>query len=167
MTPDAPNVAPHSSSAHQSDMPVIHILNGPNLNLLGTREPATYGSVTLADVEARLRAVGQARGVEIDFRQSNHEGDLVTWIQEAGAAGEPVILNAGAYTHTSIAIQDAIRGAKAHVIEVHLSNAHARESFRHQSFIAPVAAGVILGFGALSYELALEAVLAGAHQKKS
>ena len=148
-------------------MSVIHILNGPNLNLLGTREPTTDGSVTLADIETRLRALAAARGAEITFRQSNHEGDLVTWIQEAGAAGEPVILNAGAYTHTSIAIHDAIRGAKAHVIEVHLSNVHARESFRHQSFIAPVAAGVILGFGALSYELALEAVLADAPQKKS
>jgi len=167
MTPDAPLVAPHSSSAHQSDMPVIHILNGPNLNLLGTREPQTYGSVTLAEIEARLRALGAKRGVEINFRQSNHEGDLVTWIQEAGAAGEAVILNAGAYTHTSIAIPDAIRGASAHVVEVHLSNVHARETFRHQSFIAPVAAGVILGFGAMSYELALEAVLAGAPQKKS
>ena len=160
-------LALRESCPHQSDMPVIHILNGPNLNLLGTREPATYGSVTLADIEARLRAIGDARGVTINFRQSNHEGDLVTWIQEAGAAGEPVILNAGAYTHTSIAIHDAIRGASAHVVEVHLSNVHARESFRHQSFIAPVAAGVILGFGALSYELALEAVLADAQQKKS
>jgi 3-dehydroquinate dehydratase-2 len=167
MTPDAPVAAPHSTSAHQSDMPVIHIINGPNLNLLGTREPETYGSLTLADIETRLRARAAARGAQITFRQSNHEGDLVTWIQQAGAAAEPVILNAGAYTHTSIAIHDAIRGAKAHVIEVHLSNVHARESFRHKSFIAPVAAGVILGFGALSYELALEAVLADAPQKKS
>ena len=167
MTPDAPFAAPHSSSAHQSDMPVIHIINGPNLNLLGIREPQTYGSLTLADIETRLRERAAARGAQITFRQSNHEGDLVTWIQEAGAAGEPVILNAGAYTHTSIAIHDAIRGASAHVVEVHLSNVHARESFRHQSFIAPVAAGVILGFGAMSYELALEAVLAGAPQKKS
>jgi 3-dehydroquinate dehydratase-2 len=160
-------LALRESFSHQSDMPVIHILNGPNLNLLGTREPATYGSATLADIESRLRAIGDARGVTITFRQSNHEGDLVTWIQEAGALGEPVILNAGAYTHTSIAIHDAIRAARAHVVEVHLSNVHARESFRHQSFIAPVAAGVILGFGALSYELALEAVLADAQQKKS
>ena len=148
-------------------MPVIHILNGPNLNLLGTREPATYGSVTLAEIETRLRARAAAQGAQITFRQSNHEGDLVGWIQEAGAAGEPVILNAGAYTHTSIALHDAIRGAKAQVIEVHLSNVHARESFRHHSFIAPVAAGVILGFGALSYELALDAVLAAGPHKKS
>ena len=148
-------------------MPVIHILNGPNLNLLGTREPATYGSVTLAEIETRLRARAAAQGAQITFRQSNHEGDLVGWIQEAGAAGEPVILNAGAYTHTSIALHDAIRGAKAQVIEVHLSNVHARESFRHHSFIAPVAAGVILGFGALSYELALDAVLAAGPHKQS
>ena len=167
MRAESPFAAQQASSAHQNDMPVIHILNGPNLNLLGTREPETYGSLTLADIETRLRALASARGAQITFRQSNHEGDLVTWIQEAGAAGEPVILNAGAYTHTSIAIPDAIRGASAHVIEVHLSNVHARESFRHQSFIAPVAAGVILGFGAMSYELALEAVLAGAQQKKS
>jgi 3-dehydroquinate dehydratase-2 len=148
-------------------MPVIHVINGPNLNLLGAREPETYGSLTLADIETRLRARATARGAQITFRQSNHEGELVTWIQQAGAAAEPVILNAGAYTHTSIAIHDAIRGASAHVVEVHLSNVHARESFRHHSFIAPVAAGVILGFGALSYELALEAVLADAPQKKS
>ena len=148
-------------------MPLIHVLNGPNLNLLGTREPATYGSLTLADIETRLRDRAKARGVEILCRQSNHEGDLVTWIQEAGAAGEGVILNAGAYTHTSIAIHDAIRGSGARVVEVHLSNVHAREAFRHHSFIASVAAGVILGFGALSYELALEALLESATQEKS
>ena len=148
-------------------MPRIHVLNGPNLNLLGTREPATYGSVTLADIELRLREKARARGAEVLCRQSNHEGDLVSWIQEAGAAGESIILNAGAYTHTSIAIHDAIRGSGAHVIEVHLSNVHAREAFRHHSFIASVAAGVILGFGALSYELALDALLDTATQKKS
>jgi 3-dehydroquinate dehydratase-2 len=94
-------------------MPVIHVINGPNLNLLGAREPETYGSLTLADIETRLRARATARGAQITFRQSNHEGELVTWIQQAGAASEPVILNAGAYTHTSIAIHDAIRGASA------------------------------------------------------
>ena len=145
----------------------IHVLNGPNLNLLGTREPATYGTLTLADIEARLRALADAAAVKLTFRQSNHEGDLVTWIQEAGAAGEPIILNAGAFTHTSVAIHDAIRGSGARVVEVHISNVHARESFRHHSFIAPVAIGVILGFGALSYDLALQAVLADAQQKKS
>ncbi len=148
-------------------MPVIHVLNGPNLNLLGTREPATYGTVTLAEIEAKLRAKAKAKGFDIAFQQSNSEGDLVSWIQEAGAKGEPVILNAGAYTHSSIAIHDAIRGSGAKVIEVHLSNVHARESFRHHSFISPVAQGVILGFGPLSYELALEALTSGASQKKS
>jgi 3-dehydroquinate dehydratase-2 len=138
----------------------IHVLNGPNLNLLGTREPGIYGSLTLADIAARLTERAGTRGT-ITFRQSNHEGDLVTWIQEAGAAGAGVILNAGAYTHTSIALRDAISGAKAEVIEVHLSNVHAREPFRHRSTIAPVARGVIAGFGPLSYELALEALLHG------
>jgi 3-dehydroquinate dehydratase II len=137
----------------------IHVLNGPNLNLLGTREPQTYGSATLADVEAGLRTLAGAHGVALEFAQSNHEGDLVTWIQAAGRAGEPVILNAGAYTHTSIALRDAITGTGASVIEVHLSNVHAREPFRHRSLIAPVARGVIAGFGALSYELALRALI--------
>ena len=148
-------------------MPVIHVLNGPNLNLLGSREPATYGTVTLADIEARLTSKARTRGADIRFRQSNHEGDLVSWIQEAGRAGEPVILNAGAYTHTSIAIHDAIRGSAAQVVEVHLSNVHARESFRHHSYISAVAAGVIVGFGALSYDLALDAILSGELDKKS
>jgi 3-dehydroquinate dehydratase-2 len=148
-------------------MPVIHVLNGPNLNLLGTREPATYGTMTLADIEVRLREKAEARGAEIVFRQSNHEGDLVTWLQEAGQAGVSVILNAGAYTHTSIALQDAIRGSGARVVEVHLSNVHARESFRHHSYISPVAVGVIVGFGVLSYDLALEALLSGETTKKT
>jgi len=139
-------------------MKTVYVLNGPNLNLLGAREPSTYGTATLADIEAQLRALAQARGAKIEFRQSNSEGDLVSWIQEAGQAGAPVILNAGAYTHTSIAIHDAIRGAKAEVIEVHLSNTHARENFRHHSYISPVAKGVILGFGARSYELALQSL---------
>lgn len=141
-------------------MKAVHVLNGPNLNLLGTREPETYGLVTLADIEARLSALCKPRGVILHFRQSNHEGDLVTWVQEAGRAGEPVILNAGAYSHTSIALYDAIKAAKTEVIEVHLSNIHAREEFRRQSLISPIARGVILGFGAFSYELALEAFLA-------
>ena len=148
-------------------MAAIHVLNGPNLNLLGTREPAIYGSTTLADIEARLRARATAAGVDLEFRQSNHEGDLVTWIQQAGAAGAGVILNAGAYTHTSVALRDAIAGSGARVVEVHLSNVHARESFRHHSFISPVAAGIILGFGALSYDLAFEALIAPAPTKKT
>ncbi len=141
-------------------MKAIHVLNGPNLNLLGTREPETYGLASLADIEARLSALCKPRGIVLHFRQSNHEGDLVTWVQEAGRAGEPVILNAGAYSHTSIALCDAIKAAKAEVIEVHLSNIHAREDFRRQSMIAPVARGVILGLGAISYDLALKAFLA-------
>ncbi|PPD44136.1 MAG: type II 3-dehydroquinate dehydratase [Methylocystis sp.] len=140
-------------------MPVVHVLNGPNLNLLGKREPAVYGTATLDDIRAKLEERCKTRGVSLVFRQSNSEGDLVTWIQEAGEAGAPVILNAGAYTHTSIALHDAIKGSNAKVIEVHLSNVHARESFRHHSYISPAARGVILGFGPQSYFLALEAVL--------
>ncbi len=146
-------------------MKSVYVLNGPNLNLLGTREPATYGTVTLADIEARLKARCDKAGLSLIFRQSNVEGDLVTWLQEAGKADAPVILNAGAYTHTSIAIHDAIRGAGAKVIEVHLSNVHAREDFRHHSMISAVAAGVILGFGALSYDLALDALIAQSKAK--
>ena len=140
-------------------MSAVHVLNGPNLNLLGKREPGIYGTATLDDIRAALEKRCQAKGVSLVFKQSNFEGDLVTWIQEAGAIGAPVILNAGALTHTSIAIHDAIKGAQASVIEVHLSNVHARESFRHHSYISPVARGVILGFGPLSYFLALEAIL--------
>ncbi len=142
--------------------PTIHVLNGPNLNLLGTREPETYGRLTLADIETRLPARAGAHGLSLRFAQRNLEGDLVTWIQEAGKAGEPIILNAGAYTHTSIALRDAIAGTGATVIEVHLSNVHAREPFRHHSAISAVAKGVIAGFGPLSYELALRALLSRA-----
>ena len=140
-------------------MTEIYVLNGPNLNLLGTREPGIYGAMTLADIERGLQARAGDRAT-IVFRQSNHEGELVTWIHEAGAKGAGVVLNAAAYTHTSIALRDAIAGAKARVVEVHLSNVHAREEFRHHSTIAPVAKGVIAGFGPFSYELALEALLA-------
>jgi 3-dehydroquinate dehydratase-2 len=148
-------------------MKLIHVLNGPNLNLLGTREPSVYGRETLADIEGRLRQAAGAAGVEIIFRQSNHEGVLVDWIQEAGRIGAGVILNAGAYTHTSIALRDAIAGSGAHVIEVHLSNVHAREHFRHSSMISAVCRGVILGFGSLSYDLALQGLLAAAGKPKS
>lgn len=141
-------------------MTVVHVLNGPNLNLLGTREPAHYGHETLADLEARCHRAGRLLGVEVDFRQSNHEGDLVTWLQEAGAvvhqgAGRGVVLNPGGYTHTSVAIADAITGAQVPVVEVHLSNVHAREELRRHSFVSPVARGTILGLGAAGYELAL------------
>jgi 3-dehydroquinate dehydratase-2 len=142
-------------------MTAIHVLNGPNLNLLGRREPGIYGSASLADIEARLNARAAAAGVALTMRQSNHEGELVTWLQEAGLAGAGVVLNAGAYTHTSIALRDAIAGSGAKVVEVHLSNVYAREHFRHRSLIAPVCAGVICGFGAQGYELALDALLAG------
>ena len=142
----------------------IHVLNGPNLNLLGTREPGIYGHATLADIKAGLDALAGAHGVTLRFAQSNQEGELVTWIQEAGLATEPVILNAGAYTHTSVALRDAIAGSGAKVIEVHLSNVHAREAFRHHSMISAVCTGVIGGFGALSYELALRALLASSGQ---
>ncbi len=136
----------------------VLVLNGPNLNLLGTREPAIYGRVTLEDIEARVRERAGDRAA-IEFRQSNHEGDLVDWVQEAGRSEAGIVLNAGAYTHTSLALRDAISGSGAVVVEVHLSNVHARESFRHRSAIAPAVRGVIAGFGALSYELALEALL--------
>jgi 3-dehydroquinate dehydratase II len=140
-------------------MKAIHVLNGPNLNLLGTREPAVYGRGSLADIEKSIRALCAAKGVSCEFRQTNSEGELVTWVQEAGRAGAGVILNAGAYTHTSVALHDAIKGSGAIVIEVHISNVHARERFRHHSYISPVAKGVIIGLGAQGYHLALQALL--------
>ena len=140
-------------------MKTVHVLNGPNLNLLGTREPSTYGTVTLKDIEAALQKKAKAARVKLVFRQTNREGELVDWIQEAGASKAGVLLNAGAYTHTSIALHDAIRAAGVTVIEVHLSNVFARETFRHHSYISPVAKGVICGFGAASYDLAFDALL--------
>ena len=139
-------------------LPTIYVLNGPNLNLLGTREPEIYGSDTLDDIAAALQARAESLGVTVDLRQSNHEGHLVEWLQEASANGaKAVILNAGALTHTSIALHDAIKAIKVPVIEVHLSNPQARESFRHHSYIASAARGTIAGFGPLSYQLALDA----------
>ncbi len=143
-------------------MPTVLLLNGPNLNLLGTREPATYGSTTLADVENETRAHAQRLGFELEAFQSNQEGALLDKIHEAGRrfqAGElaGVLFNAGAFTHTSVALQDAIAGVKPlPVIEVHISNVHAREAFRHHSYISPVAAGIVVGFGTDGYLLALE-----------
>ena len=135
----------------------IHILNGPNLDRLGQREPSIYGGATLSDIEALARERAAARGLEVVFRQSNHEGELVDWLHEAGdSAG--IVLNAGAYTHTSIALHDAIRTIDAPVIEVHLSNVFQRESFRHHSTLSAAAKGVICGFGAESYLLAIDAV---------
>jgi 3-dehydroquinate dehydratase-2 len=139
----------------------IFVLNGPNLNMLGRREPSIYGTQTLDDIAADCRKAGEELGLAIDFRQSNHEGDLVSWVQEAGGTAAGIVLNAGAYTHTSIAIHDAIRSAApVPVVEVHLSNIHARESFRHVSMVAPHALGMICGFGPLGYRLALQALAA-------
>ena len=135
----------------------ILFLNGPNLNLLGQREPEIYGKATLGDIEAKVRDRGQKLGAEIEFRQSNVEGELVSWIQQAKGKFDVIVLNAAAYTHTSIALRDAIVAAGVPTIEIHLSNVHAREEFRHKSLIAPVCAGQIVGFGAHSYVLAVEA----------
>lgn len=137
----------------------ILFLNGPNLNLLGTRQPEIYGRDTLASIEVSVRVRAQALGVSVEFRQTNDEGQLVTWIQQAKGTVHAIALNAAAYTHTSIALRDAIAAVELPVIELHLSNIHARESFRHHSMIAPVCRGQISGFGALSYILALEAAV--------
>lgn len=141
-------------------MKTVFVLNGPNLNLLGTREPQVYGAQTLADVQSLCERACAANGFALEFRQSNHEGALVDWIHEAGqlqAKGKlaGVILNAGAYTHTSIALHDAIKGTGVTLIEVHISNVHAREAFRHHSYISPVAKAVMVGFGVNGYALAV------------
>jgi len=137
----------------------ILFLNGPNLNLLGTREPEVYGRLTLKDIEAKVRDRAAKLGAEIDFRQSNLEGELVAWIQQSKGIYNVIVLNAAAYTHTSIALRDAISAVGVPTIEIHLSNVHAREEFRHKSLIAPVCKGQIAGFGAESYVLALEAAV--------
>ena len=139
-------------------LPTIFVLNGPNLNLLGTREPEIYGAETLDEIAGALEDQARELGVAVDIRQSNHEGHLIDWLHEARAEGaKAVILNAGAFTHTSIALYDAIKAIGVPVIEVHLSNPHARERFRHKSFVTPVARGSIVGFGSLGYKLALDA----------
>jgi 3-dehydroquinate dehydratase-2 len=148
-----------------SQSQTVLVLNGPNLNLLGRREPGVYGSETLADVQELCRAACEQHGYTLDFRQTNHEGVLIDALHEAGTAQAAgtlagVVLNAGAYTHTSVALHDAIKGASVRVIELHISNVHAREAFRHHSWISPVAAGVILGLGTQGYALAI-AALAG------
>jgi 3-dehydroquinate dehydratase II len=139
-------------------LPTVFILNGPNLNLLGVREPAVYGHDTLADIEERCLARAAALDVQIEFRQTNHEGQLVDWIQEARESADGIILNAGALTHTSVAIFDALSAAALPIIEVHLSNIFRRESFRHHSYVSLAANGVICGLGPQGYEFALDAV---------
>lgn len=142
-------------------MTSILVLNGPNLNLLGVREPAVYGAATLDDVRELCEAAGRRVGHAIDFRQSNHEGVLIDWIHEAGTAHRAgsllgLVFNAGAYTHTSLALHDAVKGAGVPMIEVHISNVHAREPFRHHSYLSPAAAGIVVGFGIDGYVLAIE-----------
>ncbi|MFK7945463.1 MAG: type II 3-dehydroquinate dehydratase [Paracoccaceae bacterium] len=136
----------------------IHVLNGPNLNLLGLREPEIYGHTTLADIEATLKSIAESAGYGLIFGQSNHEGGLVELIQNARQASG-IIINPAAYTHTSIAVCDALKMAEGPVIELHLSNPHARESFRHHSYVSPVATGIVAGFGAAGYEHAIAAML--------
>lgn len=136
----------------------VLVLNGPNLNMLGIREPEIYGHTTLKDIEELCTAAGQDLGLEIDFRQSNFEGELVTWIQEARTSADAILINPAAYSHTSVAIHDALKASGLPVAEVHLSNIHQREAFRHHSYVSAVAFGVICGFGASGYKLALHAV---------
>ncbi|MFA7307362.1 MAG: type II 3-dehydroquinate dehydratase [Hyphomicrobium sp.] len=136
----------------------IYVLNGPNLNLLGVREPAIYGSETLDDLRARTEKTAAAHGLAIDFRQSNVEGELVNWVQEARGKAKGIIINAGAYTHTSVAILDALQAAELPVIEVHLSNIFRRDQFRQHSYVSLAATGVICGLGGKGYELAIDAM---------
>lgn len=138
--------------------PVILVLNGSNLNMLGVRQPEIYGRTTLSDIETACRERAAALGLEIEFRQSNHEGELVTWIQQARDNADGIVINAGAYTHTSVAILDALKVAELPVIEVHISNIHAREEFRHHSYISAAATGIIVGLGPQGYLLALDAL---------
>lgn len=136
----------------------VLVLNGPNLNLLGTREPEVYGADTLSDIEAMCRSEASAHGFECDFRQSNHEGELVTWIQEARENAAAIVINPAAYSHTSVAIHDALRSVGLPIVEVHLSNIHQREPFRHHSYVSSVAMGVICGLGPMGYRLAISAL---------
>jgi 3-dehydroquinate dehydratase-2 len=141
-----------------ADSPTVWVLNGPNLNLLGEREPDTYGGDTLADIEKRCVKAAKQAGLTLVFRQTNHEGELVGWIQEARDSASGLAINAGAYTHTSVAVHDALRLLTIPIVEVHLSNIFAREEFRHHSYVSAVASGVICGFGGDSYLLAIQAL---------
>ena len=143
------------------DRPRVLVINGPNLNLLGRREPGLYGSESLADVERRVLSRADQLGCEVEFRQSNLEGEIVGWLQEAGEGSDfdAVVMNPGAFTHYSYAIRDAISGARVRLYEVHISNVHAREEFRHHSVVSAVAAGTLVGMGTIGYELALEAAV--------
>lgn len=143
-----------------ADNPTVWVLNGPNLNLLGEREPDTYGGESLADIEKRCAKAAKKAGMKLEFRQTNHEGELVAWIQEARESAAGLAINAGAYTHTSVAIHDALRLLAIPIVEVHLSNIFAREEFRHHSYVSAAATGVICGFGGDSYLLALQALAA-------
>jgi len=140
-------------------MKPVFVLNGPNLNLLGTREPQHYGGDTLGSIGERCAARAKTLGLAVDFRQTNFEGELVTWVQEARDKSCGIVINAGAYTHTSIALHDALRAAEVPIIEVHLSNVYKREAFRHHSHVSTVANGVICGFGGHGYEMAIEALV--------
>ncbi len=137
----------------------VLFLNGPNLNLLGKRQPEIYGTTTLADIEAQVRQRAAADGAEIEFRQTNDEGQLVTWVQQAAGSFDALVINAAGYTHTSVALRDALAASPVPAVEIHLSNIHAREEFRHNSIIAPVCKGQICGFGNASYSLGLAAAI--------
>jgi 3-dehydroquinate dehydratase-2 len=141
-----------------ANSPTVWVLNGPNLNLLGEREPDTYGGETLADIEKRCAQEAKRAGLKLEFRQTNHEGELVAWIQEARDSAAGLAINAGAYTHTSVAVLDALRLLTIPIVEVHLSNIFAREAFRHHSYVSAAASGVICGFGGNSYVLAIQAL---------
>lgn len=158
-----PAGSPSTCLSYLIAMKKIFVFNGPNLNLLGQREPGIYGHDTLASLEQQCRDQGSRLHIDVDCRQSNHEGQLVDWLQEAGrevAGGHAlgVVLNAAAYTHTSVALADAIKGAQVPVVEVHISNVHEREPFRHHSYISPVARGIIVGLGVKGYLLAIQAL---------
>ncbi len=139
-------------------MPSILVLNGPNLNLLGTRQPEIYGATTLADIEALCRQTADELGLDVAFQQSNHEGQLIDWMHGARGTHDGIVLNAGGYTHTSVAIMDAVASVELPTVDVHLSNIHAREDFRHRSFLVKACLGQIAGFGAMSYALAIRAL---------